>query len=111
MVFKVKKEGDHVVLFTFDNKEELDKILAAKPWSFDKHLIMLQCYNKDIDLFDMKFNLVTFWVQVHDIPIRFRMRTMAEKICEAVGTVHRPTEETKIKGDGFIRVRVTIDIS
>ena len=65
----------------------------------------------DIDLFDMKFNLVTFWVQVHDIPIRFRMRTVAEKICEAVGTVHRPTEETKIKGDGFIRVRVTIDIS
>ena len=86
MVFKVKKEGDHVVLFTFDNKEELDKILAAKPWSFDKHLIMLQCYNKDIDLFDMKFNLVTFWVQVHDIPIRFRMRTVAEKICGAVGT-------------------------
>lgn len=34
--FKVKKESDHVVLFTFDDKSEIEKVLAAEPWSFDK---------------------------------------------------------------------------
>ena len=34
--FKIKKEGDHVVLFTFDNKEEMEKVIGAEPWSFDK---------------------------------------------------------------------------
>ena len=27
--FKIKKEGDHVVLFTFDSKSEMEKVLAA----------------------------------------------------------------------------------
>ena len=60
--FKVKKEDDHVALFTFDNKEEMEKILSTDPWSFDKHLMVLQRYDKDIDLCDMNFNMVTFWV-------------------------------------------------
>ena len=39
--FKVTKEDDHIVLFTFDNKEEMEKILSTEPWSFDKHLMVL----------------------------------------------------------------------
>ena len=39
--FKIKKEGDHVVLFNFDNKEEMEKVIDAEPWSFDKHLVVL----------------------------------------------------------------------
>lgn len=42
--FKIKKEGDHVVLFTFDDKNEMEKILAVEPWSFDKRLMVLQRY-------------------------------------------------------------------
>ena len=55
--FKVKKEDDHFVLFTFDNQQEMDKILASEPWSFDKHLVVLQRYEKDVDLCDMNFNM------------------------------------------------------
>ena len=40
--FKVQKEGDNALLFTFDNKTEMKKVLAAEPWSFDKHLMVLQ---------------------------------------------------------------------
>ena len=70
--FKIQKEGDRVVLFTFDDKSELEKIVAAKPWSFDKHIMVLQNYDKEVDLTEMEFKWVMFWVQVYDIPIRFR---------------------------------------
>ena len=109
--FKVKKEDDHFVLFTFDNQQEMDKILASEPWSFDKHLVVLQRYEKDVDLCDMNFNMINFWVQVHEIPVRFRTQKIAEKICETIGTVSRPADNTKVEGDGFIRVRVKVDIS
>lgn len=109
--FKVQKKGDHVVLFTSDNKTEMEKVLAAKPWNFDQHLMVLQRYDKDIDVVDIKFNMVTFWVQVHDIPVRFRTRSVAEKICGAIGTVNKPTEDVDVEGDGFNRVWVTVDIS
>ena len=39
--FKVKNKGNHIVLFIFDNKLEVDTILVNEPWSFDKHLMVL----------------------------------------------------------------------
>ena len=33
--FEVRNTGDHMMLFVFDNKEEVDKIFAVEPWSFD----------------------------------------------------------------------------
>ena len=30
-----------MVLFTFDDKSEMEKVLAAEPWSFVKHLMVL----------------------------------------------------------------------
>lgn len=70
--FKIKNEGDHVVLFTFDDKCEMEKVFAVEPWSFDKHLMVLQCYNRETDVGDMEFNNVTFWVQVHVSQSDFR---------------------------------------
>lgn len=109
--FKVKKEDDHVALFTFDNKEEMEKILLTEPWTFDKHLKVLQHYDKDIELCDMNFNKVNFWVQVHNIPVRFRTRNVAKKISATIDIVSRPTEITEVEGDGFVRVCVLVDIS
>ena len=76
--FKIQKESSHVVLFTFDDKNEMEKVMATEPWSFDKRLMVLQQFGKEMDLKDMEFNKVTFWVQVHDLPIRFRTRKIAE---------------------------------
>ena len=109
--FKIKKESSHVVLFTFDDKNEMEKVMAAEPWSFDKRLMVLQRYGKETDLGDMEFNKVTFWVQLHDLPIRFRSRKIAEQLCEAAGMVNVGTEEAETEGDNFLRVRVTVDIS
>lgn len=39
--FTVKKEEDHIILFTSDNKEEMEKILFTEPWSFDKNIMAL----------------------------------------------------------------------
>ena len=40
--FKVRRVGDHIILFFFDNEEEVEKIIEVEPWSFDKHLVMLK---------------------------------------------------------------------
>ena len=53
-----------MVLFTFDDKNEMEKVMAAEPWSFDKRLMVLQRYGKETDLGDMEFNKVIFWVQL-----------------------------------------------
>ena len=40
--FKIQNIGNHRILFTFDNKDDLDRILLSEPWSFDKHLAVMQ---------------------------------------------------------------------
>ena len=39
--FNVKNMGNHIVLFIFDNKREVETIIENEPWSFDKHLMVL----------------------------------------------------------------------
>ena len=61
--FKIRHQGDHKVLFVFDNLSDVDKILHNQPWSFDKHLVVLQRYVHDIHdipLRSLPFNKATF---------------------------------------------------
>ena len=44
--FEVRRAGDHILLFVFDNKEEAKKIMNNAPWSFDKHLVVMQWYDR-----------------------------------------------------------------
>ena len=109
--FRLKNFGNHVVLFIFDSKANVDNILANEPWSYDKNLMVLQRYEADLDVEDLSFNLTPFWVQVHGIPVKFMNKRGAEGLCEIVGQVchqqNAPTED----GGSFMRVRVLVNIS
>ena len=39
--FKIQSFGDHKILFSFESKEDVDKILEGGPSSFDKHLVVM----------------------------------------------------------------------
>ena len=45
--FKLKRLGEHKVLFVFDNLPDIDRIIQNQPWSFDKHLVVIQRYDSD----------------------------------------------------------------
>ena len=108
--FKISNEGGHKVLFVFDKEEEVERILSSGPWSFDKSLVVLQRYERHVALDDLNFDKVSFWVQVHNIPISYRTRSVAEDICEAIGVVDRSPDTSECECGNYIRVRVTIDV-
>ena len=60
--FKFWNQGNNLVLFVFNNLAEVDKILKSQPWSFDKHLIVMQRYMNDTLAKDLAFDKVPFWV-------------------------------------------------
>ena len=92
-----------MVLFTFDDKSEMEKVLAAEPWSFVKHLMVLQRYDRETDEGDMEFKKVTFWVQVHNLQVRFRTRQIAKQLCEAIGIVNVVMDKAKTEGENFCK--------
>ena len=58
--FKIQHLGNHKVLFIFDNLADVDRILKNQPWSFDKHLIVIQRYDSDTPARELRFNKATF---------------------------------------------------
>lgn len=76
--------------------------MATGPWSFDKSLMVLQGYERHSVLEDLSFDKVTFWVQVHNIPISNRTRSVAEDICEAIGRVDHSTETSECECGNYI---------
>ena len=88
----------------------MDRILSSEPWSFDKYLVVPERYERQTPLEDLKFDKASFWVQVHNIPIGYRNKSVAEDICEAIGQVDRSTSTSVSEGGNYIRVRVTLDV-
>lgn len=60
--FKIQNQSEHRILFVFDNLSDVDKILLNQPWSFDKHLVMLQRYTIDYPICELVFSKTLFWV-------------------------------------------------
>ena len=54
--------NDHKALFVFDDERDVNRILASQPWNFDKHLVVVKRYDKDIPLSSLTFKTVMFWV-------------------------------------------------
>ena len=109
--FQVRTIGNHILLFAFDNKEEAEKILSLQPLSFDKHLVVLCRYDSAIPISELNFNRVTMWVQVHDIPIPFLNRGVAEDLCNVVGEVCKDTKLSKMEGGHYFLVKTTVDVT
>ena len=109
--FEVRRSSDHVLLFTFEKKEEIERIMNNAPWSFDKHLVVLQRCDKETPIKELKFDKIPLWVQLHDIPVRFMNKAVAEKLCAVVGTIWPNIEEDEMDGGSFLRMKVTIDIN
>ncbi|XP_023886563.1 uncharacterized protein At4g02000-like [Quercus suber] len=85
--------------------------MGSEPWSFDKHLVVMQRYDNDRPLEDIKYDRTTFWVKVHGLPMRYMTIEAVEKICRVVGEVIKQSESKIYDGSNFIRVKVSVDIT
>ena len=59
---------------------------------------------------NLPLDKTSFWVQVHNIPISFRNRSVAEDICGSIGTVDRSTIVMECECGNYVWLRVTLDV-
>ena len=99
------------MLFVFDNKLEADRVLLSEPLSFDKHLLVMEKYDKNSCIEELKFDRSTFWVQIHGLLTKFMNVKVVEKICDVLGIVIPTDNPNETEGGNFIPVRVAMDIN
>ena len=81
------------------------------PWSFDKYLLGLSKLEKNEAVKNARFDRVSFWVQIHNLPIQHMNKENAEAIGNSVGLVKQV--DASPMGDyrgKCLRVRVNMDM-
>ena len=86
-------------------------MLQSKPWTFDKHLVVMERYNTNSSVDELKLDRTSFWVQVHGLPIKFMNVRAVENIYEVLGRVIPTANPRESEGGNFIRVRVSMDVT
>ena len=109
--FQIQNLGDHRLLFIFENKSNVERVLCNERWSFDKHVMVLQYFNKTLMLRDVVFKETVFWVQVHDIPITYMNQATVGDLCASIGEVIRVPGGSTLGGQGFMKVQVQLDVT
>lgn len=109
--FQIRDVGNHIMLFVFDNESEADRVIALEPWSYDKHLVILTRYDRSCPIRSIKFHTVSFWVQIHGLPLNRLNEGTAYDIGRSLGVVSRAEQKGDLIGGDFLRVRVSVNVS
>jgi hypothetical protein len=91
-----KELQDNCWLFEFSGEADKQRVLEGRPWSFDRHALVLNDFNGMKGLTQMNFKMSPIWVQVHDMPLLCMNRGVGMKIGASMGEV----EDVDVAGDG-----------
>ena len=110
--FLVQDLGKNRLALVFDDALDLERVLANEPWSFDKFLVVFAWHCDDTPIDDLRFSHVSFWVQIHNLPVRRMTEDSAAVIGKTLGQVERVTDkEDERGGENCMRVRIRLDVT
>ena len=109
--FEIREAGDHVLLFVFELETDAEQVLATELWSFNKHVVLFQCYDYSIPTKNLRFTSMKFWIQMHGLPVSLLNSETAMELGEKIGIVLSTKHSDEMIGGDFIRVRVEVDVT
>ena len=83
--FKVREAGDHILLFVFELELDTKRVLANEPWTFDKHVVLLQRFDGSTSARYLRFTKLKIWVQIHGLQMRMLDSETTVEIGETLG--------------------------
>ena len=94
---EVSDLSENKVIFLFQMKDDMDRVLLLNPWSFDKYLLILHKLERGEVVKDIKFDRTPFWIQIHGLPTMCQTKEVGISIRATLGEV----EKVDANGKGF----------
>ncbi|KAJ1399804.1 hypothetical protein SESBI_30028 [Sesbania bispinosa] len=79
--------GPNVFLFGFTDSKMVSKVLQEGPWFVMGHLLSLQNWIPEASVFEVNYDIVGFWIQLHNLPLEMMSTKNATKIATNIGEV------------------------
>ncbi|KAL5739858.1 hypothetical protein ACOSQ2_029038 [Xanthoceras sorbifolium] len=107
----VESIGMNSFVFRFKCQWDRKRVLEGGPWSFDKHLLILQEVDGTSRVSNIEFRYVSFWIQFHNLPLSCLNKEVGLFLGGMVGDVKEIDTGGFVDCLGkFLRVRVLIDV-
>ena len=110
---QLKYMGENTLFFVFKDECVLDKVIVHKPWTYNKHLVLVfEKVVENVPISALSCCFSAFWIQIHDLPIHFLYSVTRDTIGRSLETLLLMTDSEEEGGKGnYLRVRVKVDIS
>jgi hypothetical protein len=110
--FTVQDLGGNKVAFVFEDAMDLERVLVNEPWTYDKFLVVFQRVQGDGPIQDSLFSHTSFWVQLHNLPLRRRTEAAAEAIGQSIGWVEQvAASDDERGGENCMSSRVRMEVN
>ncbi|KAH7511064.1 hypothetical protein FEM48_ZijujUnG0051700 [Ziziphus jujuba var. spinosa] len=110
---QVESLHPNIFLFCFKSIAERNRIWRKRPWSINGAHLALREWKPEQSFEDLGFNISTFWVQIHGLPLQFMTSSNASTIGGLFkNLIHcESTSRTNLVGLKYMRIQVDVDIS
>lgn len=109
--FEVSDLDENKVVFLFQTKDDMEKVLLLSLWPFDKYLFILHKMVRGEAVKDIKFDKTPFWIQIHGLPTMCQTKEVRMSINATLGEVEKVDANKKGFCLGnFWRIRVLLNI-
>ena len=109
---KIRDMGRNVLVFEFEDAIDLERVLEFEPWSYDKSLVIFQKTESVESAPSLEFSVISFWVQLHNVPETSLNQETGEVVGNTIGTTIRVADpEDDGEGREFLRIRVAMNIT
>ncbi|KAH7527986.1 hypothetical protein FEM48_Zijuj05G0024100 [Ziziphus jujuba var. spinosa] len=110
---QVESLHPNIFLFCFKSIADRNRIWRKRPWSINGAHLALREWKPEQSFEDLDFNISTFWVQIHGLPLQFMTSSNASTIGGLFkNLIHcESTSRTNLVGLKYMRIQVDVDIS
>ncbi|XP_073035368.1 uncharacterized protein [Primulina eburnea] len=107
----IKEIDGQRYLFQLYHVMDMERIMDGGPWSFDNHLLLLQRVNSGEVPTQVPLNLVSFWVQIYDLPVGYMSESIGQQLGNSVGQfLSYDSTNNSSFWRSYMRIRVAIDV-
>ena len=104
--------GANLFQFKFLTEFDLERVLRSGLWTFDNQVLLLVRWKAGMTASNVRFDLVSFWVQIWGAPFDMVSPKVVEEIGSRLGVVEEVEKRLKQDTPGlFMRVKVALPIS
>ena len=81
----------------FTRGDDMERVIIQSPWTFDKKLIQMICFESDMQPTALKFIHFLFWIKIYNLPILSMVQEVGEDIGNHIGRLI----EVDVPDNGF----------